>query len=230
MQVLLLRPHQDNMALASSLREMGIETHIEPMIDIKYLTNKNSDFSDITTAIFTSQNALKAIDCNNITHLNCYVVGRKTAQLAKQLGFDKIFTADNSANSLLELILKTCNKDQERLVYFSSSTPTLDLVSILGQCQYKIRSHIAYEVIDTTELSSTLQKKIIANKIDIVLLYSYHTAEVFLQLMGKYNLLGYLSQINALVISNKVKQLIEKYQWKTIKEFHNNPIKILREL
>jgi hypothetical protein len=52
-----------------------------------------------------------------------------------------------------------------------------------------------------------------------MLLYSHNTAEIFLDLIKKNDMLKFLSGINLLVISKKVKLLVEGYNWKSISIF-----------
>lgn len=215
--ILLTRPYNDNFPLAEQLRDKGHEVLLEPMFEVEYKTF--SVETNATAVIFTSKNALKAIGdkVDSLMHCDCYVVGDATARLAKEYGFKDIYVADNSAYSLLDLVLDNADKKFDRLVYYCGEIISLDLTGILSENGYQIEEVQAYKTIAKFDFSAETKKKLVAREIDIVLLYSYHTAEIFFDLIERNNMESFLTGIDLYIISSKLSVLVDKYKWKSVR-------------
>ncbi len=88
-----------------------------------------------------------------------------------------------------------------------------------------------YNTVALKELSPELKNKIINNQIKTMLLYSYNTAEIFLDLIKQNDMLSCLSGIDLLVISKKVKPLVDGYSWRSISVFDiDQPDKIIEKI
>ena len=219
MTVLLTRSVEDSDDLANKLRSIGIASFGESMFDIEF---KGADYHNISnddTVIFTSKNALRAIDCSDMLDAECFVVGNATAEAAKQHGFSKIRIANHDANSLLELISSKKKASESKLYYFCGEKVSLDLDQILSTRGYDIKRFCVYKAVPRPDLSEELKTKILAKEIKLVLLYSYHTAEIFLQLIKQNKLQEYLHDMNALLISNKLKSLNDMNIWLGVELF-----------
>jgi uroporphyrinogen-III synthase len=221
MTVLLTRSLEDNFIIAKKLETYGIPTFIEPMFEVKYLKNwdiDESNFNSCGAVIFTSKNAIYAI--KNIIHkfinLKCFVVGESTAKLAKDFKFKNIYIANNSAESLLDVILNNYIIEEGKLIYFCGELITLDFEKLLIQHHYNIKKEIVYKIEEKEELSLNLRTKIIANQIKIVLFFSQNTAEIFLRLIKQQDMLSYLDNITVFIISEKLLPLIQQYKWQSI--------------
>lgn len=215
--ILLTRPYNDNYPLAEQLRDKGHHVLLEPMFEVEY-----KPFSlevNATAVIFTSKNALKAIGdkVDSLMHCECYVVGDATARLAKEYGFKDIYVADNNAYSLLDLVRDNADRKFDRLVYFCGEITSLDLTSILSENGYQIEEIQVYKTIAKFDFSAEIKKKLVAREIHIVLLYSYHTAEIFLDLIERSNMQSFLTDIDLYIISSKLSVLVDKYKWKSVK-------------
>lgn len=235
MTVLLTRTVKDSENLAKQLESFGISTYIEPMFNVKYLDyDLNSvELSSSQAVIFTSKNAINAIR-NNIQkfiHLKCFVIGNATAKVAKELKFNNIYVANNNAKSLANLILKEVIIKDGKLLYFCGELITLDFKKELEKYGYNVHKFCVYKTVPANDFSKELKGKIINNKIKIILLYSFNTAAIFLDLIKKNNMLKFLSDINLMVISKKVKLLAEVNNWKSILIFDiDQPKKIAKKI
>lgn len=213
---LLTRPYNDNLELEAELKAQGHNVIIEPLFQVEY--KQVMTVPACTVVIFTSKNALTSVQniANKLTHCDCYVVGNACAELAKSMGFKYIYIADNSAYSLLDLLIDNIDKRFDRMVYFCGEITSLDITSILHSKGYEIEEEIVYKTIATNDFSLELKQKIVANAIDVVLLYSYHTAEIFLELLCKNKLEDCMQRVEARIISNKLRSLLEVHKWKNI--------------
>jgi uroporphyrinogen-III synthase len=223
MTVLLTRTVKDSENLAKQLESFDISTYIEPMFNIEYLDYDLSsvELSSSQAVIFTSKNAINAIRNNvqKFIHLKCFVIGNATAKLAKKLKFNNIYVANNNAKSLANLILKEIIIKDGKLLYFCGELITLDFKKELEKYGYNVHRFCVYKTVPINDFSKNLKNKIISNKIKIILLYSFNTAAIFLDLIKKNNMLEFLSGINLMVISKKVKLLAEVNNWKSVSIF-----------
>ena len=223
MTILLTRTIKDSDNLAKQLESVGINIYIEPMFNMEYLDyDLNSvELSSSQAVIFTSKNALNAIrnTIQKFAHLKFFVIGNVTAKMAKKLKLNNIYVANNSAKSLVDLILKEITVKEGKLLYFCGELITLDFKKELEKHGYSVQKFCVYKAVPSKDLSKELKYKIINNQIKVMLLYSHNTAEIFLDLIKKNDMLKFLSGINLLVISKKVKLLVEGYIWKSISIF-----------
>lgn len=98
-------------------------------IEIEFL---NFDLPELTiqNAIFTSKNSLKAIRSKNLNIINCFCVGKKTAILAKQMGYNVLETtayAHELANNIIH------NYPDREFQFFCGHSRLDELPKILQQ-------------------------------------------------------------------------------------------------
>jgi uroporphyrinogen-III synthase len=223
MTVLLTRTIKDSTELANQIEACGIDVCIESMFSTEYL-DCDFDYSDLSSVqgvIFTSKNALYAIRSNvhNLAHLKCFVIGNATAKMAKKMKFNNIYVANNSAKSLLELVLSNSTCSGGDLLYSCGELITLDFKAELEKLCYNVQKLCVYRTVDLKAFSKELKDKMINNQIRVMLLYSCNTAEIFLSLIEKNHMVDCLSAIDLFVISRKVRQIIKKYKWKSVTIF-----------
>ena len=104
-----------------------------PIFEVKYISS-SIDFSKYDILIFTSKNAIYALDsfCDSWKDIPCVAIAPKTANILKTYGANLIFTGtsghgDDFANELLPII-----KDK-KVLYLRGSKVVSNLIEIL-QC------------------------------------------------------------------------------------------------
>ena len=112
MHVILTRPLEDCLELIKNLNNTNhIITHF-PLINIKKILHENINFNNYKGIIFTSSNAIKFLDTKNIPkNIQCFCVGEATEKKAKSFGFYNAISAGGNVDALLELIIRTFDKN-----------------------------------------------------------------------------------------------------------------------
>jgi len=99
--------------------------------------------SRIQNAIFTSKNAIKAIESKSIEIENCFCVGEKTANIAREKGFKVTETADYAEDLALKIIEKHGDKDFH---FFSGTNRRDNLPELLKENKIKLTETTVYKM------------------------------------------------------------------------------------
>ena len=112
MHIIITRPIEDSLELIKNLSiKNHTVTHL-PLINIKKISNKNINFHNYKGIIFTSANAIKFLDTRNILKsIHCFCVGEATEKKAKYFGFYNAISAGGNVDALIELIIRTFDKN-----------------------------------------------------------------------------------------------------------------------
>ena len=124
-------------------------------IDFNILNDK------IQNAIFTSKNAIKAIEGKDVEITNCYCVGEKTSTFALEKGFKVIASADNSRELALKIIKEHKQKEYH---FFSGNKRRDELPELLKKNNIKL--------IETQVYETQLNPKKFESEFDAILFFS----------------------------------------------------------
>jgi len=140
------RPQAD--ATAASLRAMGLEAVVEPVLAVRTLAEVVVDPSGADAIAFTSGHAVRAFArlCAN-RDLPVFTVGAATAGLARSLGFETVHSADGDVAALARLIADA--KPRPTLVLNPTALePVADLGALLTVQGLKVRRVAVYETVE----------------------------------------------------------------------------------
>ena len=145
MHIVLTRPIEDSLELMRNLKIINhVVTHL-PLINIKGISNKNINFDNYKGIIFTSTNAIKFLNTKNIPkNIYCFCVGESTEIKAKYFGFYNAISAGGNVDALIELIIRTFDKNIGKLLYVSSEFISKELDFELKKKGYSIDRVINY--------------------------------------------------------------------------------------
>src|ERR1700688_53195 len=105
MRELITCPREEAQALAALLAARGIDTLIDPLLDIRPVPVPALSLEGVQALLFTSANGLRALAEREPTRtLPVYAVGARTAELARSLGFAAVESADGAAADLARLV------------------------------------------------------------------------------------------------------------------------------
>ena len=107
MRVMITRPREDAEALAGRLAEDGIESLIEPLLEIIPRAGETLDLDDVQALMLTSANGARALGrATDRRDLAVYAVGPATAAAARAAGFTTVATAGGDVEALSRLSLQ----------------------------------------------------------------------------------------------------------------------------
>ena len=128
MHILLTRSLEDCSELALKFQSLGHKISHLPLLNIEKINYDKIDFSEFGGIIFTSANAVKYLDLKNVDKkIKCFCVGNVTEKKARDLGFQNTVAAEGNVSNLKELILRTYDTKNKKLIYISSETISVDL-------------------------------------------------------------------------------------------------------
>ena len=150
----------NNIVLLSNIKYEGIQNL--PVFDIEYL-DVNIDFKKYDALIFTSKNAIFALDKLNSswTNIDSYAIAQKTSEILKEYGSKLAFTGtfshgDEFAN---ELIPHLKNK---KVLYVKGEKSVSNLFTILKDSKIDIEETIVYKTIcSKKELNPPIDNSVI---------------------------------------------------------------------
>ena len=107
MHILLTRPLDDCKDLINKFRLSKFKVSHLPLIEVFKKEYEKKDFKIYKAIIFTSANAIKNLDFENIDKsIKCFCVGSVTENIARKSGFQNLYAADGNVNNLKELIIR----------------------------------------------------------------------------------------------------------------------------
>ena len=139
MHILLTRPLDDCLEMILKFKSLGHQVSHLPLLSIDKINYDEIDFSNYRGIIFTSANAVKFLNLNQIDkNIVCFCVGNATEKKARETGFQNVITAEGSVNNLKEVILQNFNQKDGKLIYVSGEIVSSDLDQQLIKEGYKI--------------------------------------------------------------------------------------------
>ena len=217
MHVLFTRPIDDSKDLILKFKSLGHIVSSIPVISIKKKEYSKIDFSSFKGIIFTSSNAIKFLDTKLLDkNIKCFCVGNATELLAKEEGFQNIFSAEGNVNNLKEIILQNFKSSEGKLLYISGETITFELDKFLISEGLKVERVINYSSDPIEKFNEVLIDDLKNNVPDIVYIYSQNSAISFKNLIKNYNLQNHWMNTNLMCISEKTSSVLNDIKWKKI--------------
>lgn len=189
MAVLVTRPHPDDEATASALRDRGFEVLRAPMLRFEPVVFRDDEDAHYGAVIVTSANALRAIASqladSRLVKLPLFAVGEHTAAAAREAGFTQVITAKGDASALRDLVLAGVKAKQLKkastLLYLAGADLARDLAGELGEKGFTVVTHTTYRMVPASSLPREICDAFVAHQIEAVLHYSRRSARAFLE-------------------------------------------------
>ena len=217
MHVLFTSPVDDSKDLILIFKSLCHIVSSIPVISIKKKEYSKIDFSSFKGIIFTSSNAIKFLDTKLLDkNIKCFCVGNATELLAKEKGFQNIFSAEGNVNNLKEIILQNFKSSEGKLLYISGETITFELDKFLISEGLKVERVINYSSDPIEKFNEILIDDLKNNVPDIVYIYSQNSAISFKNLIKNYNLQNHWMNTNLMCISEKTSSVLNDIKWKKI--------------
>ncbi|PIR37637.1 MAG: hypothetical protein COV35_09080 [Alphaproteobacteria bacterium CG11_big_fil_rev_8_21_14_0_20_39_49] len=220
---LVTRPYIDSKKFEEDLAKIGVESFIEPFLEIQFYQNANKVIRPYLDScqlmVATSANAVRAV---GYTKKDIVAVGEKTAQVAKELGFEKVFSSKGNVENLKKYIEKNFSPRGGGLLYISGDIIANDLKPE----GFKLTRVVVYSSMPVKKISSKCKKYFEDKKFDYVFLFSKRTAEVFAEHAGKYD----FKNTTCFCLSENIKYVISKLNFKEVIVLENFDMKNIANL
>jgi uroporphyrinogen-III synthase len=222
MHIIITRPIEDSLEIISKFKILGHKVTHLPLLNINKISHEIINFKNYKAIIFTSTNAIKFLDTKKIPKdILCFCVGEATERKARSVGFLNVISAGGNVDALKELIFRTHEKNDGRLIYFSSEFITIDLDKILIASGYKVDRIINYSSTAIEYINENIVELIKNTQVDMLYVYSEKSAINLKNLIKKYSLLDDLINCNLMCISEKSSRVLSGLKWKKIFIFNS---------
>ncbi len=217
MHIVITRPKEDSFYLIKKLINLGhMVTHL-PVMRIEKLQTEKINLRNYKAVIFTSSNAIRFMNIENIdTSIKCFCVGKATELNAKQAGFVNTYSSEGTVDSLIELIIRSLDSKSGKLLYLSSEYISKDLDTDLIKSGYsvdRVSNYTSYPVENIDKKTLNFIKK---TPPDVLFIYSSKSAKNLFNLINKYSLLNVVTHSNLMCISEKVLLVLKHIKWKKV--------------
>ena len=136
--------------------------------------------------------------------------------MAKNAGFQNIYSANGNVNNLKEIILQNFESSKGQLLYVSGEVISNDLDKQLILEGYNVERIINYKAIQVEKFNSELIEQLKQKMPDIVYVYSQNSAVSFLNLIKNYSLQNLWLNTNLMCIGEKTSAVLNEIKWKKI--------------
>jgi len=209
-KILLTRPIDDSIITSKTLSKIGIETVIIPFLEIKGLNYQELGVSTLDYFMFTSKNAVNFFRFEKQFAKNTvFSVGSETKIILQKKGFQNIINADENLEKLLILSKKQL-KEGDVIVHPTFKSSNLKIKNFflnLGCKYFAIKCYSSKMICRNNDKLMLFMKN---TKKSMITFYSPLTARSFVKEIQKMDLNKFCKDKLFIVISNKVKEEINK--------------------
>jgi uroporphyrinogen-III synthase len=222
MRLLVTRPREDAELFAQALAARGIETAIEPMIEIIDLPGPPVTRQDAQAILFTSVNGVRALhrrnrgDLSEFAAVPVLAVGDATAQAARDAGLRQVESAAGDVAALAALVEARLAPGAGPLLHVAGSQVAGDLAGRLTAGGFVLRRAAIYTARPAGALSAATRDALRHGLIDGVTFFSPRTAAAFVTLCREAGHLPQLGAIVAFCLSQAVAQAARAANWRAI--------------
>ena len=175
MRVMITRPREDARPLAEALAARGVESLLEPLLEIVPVAVARIDLAGVQAVMLTSANGARALAAaTDVRDITVLAVGAATAAAAA--GFARVETAGGDVAALADLASAVCDAAAGPLVHVAGSHVAGDLAGRLSERGFTLRRETLYTAERAEALSVGAVVALRQGAIDAVLLFSPRTA------------------------------------------------------
>jgi uroporphyrinogen-III synthase len=187
-RVLVLRAPEDARRTAQKLAGMGFASVLSPVLEI-VATGAKAPAEGFDAVIVTSAKALQYGDpTESLRRLPLFAVGARTAAQAERRGWRVAGVAPESA-ALFPLILER-GPPRGRLLYLAGRQRRETLETALREAGREVFALETYEARESATLTRDAAEALTGGEISAALHYSPRSAEIFVRLAERENLLA----------------------------------------
>lgn len=205
MRLLLTRSEPEASETAESLRALGHEVIVEPMLEIVF--QPAPEAVEPKGLIVSSKNGVRALAswpaAKRWHGLPLFAVGDETADAARAEGFRAVTSASGTSEELAALVKREFPASTGLLLYVAAAerTPTLEVR--LSEAGYDLATVVAYRATPALALRTETAAALDAGKVDGILLFSRRAAEALRGLLPRTGLRNAVRDIDVFALSEK---------------------------
>ena len=215
--IITIRPEPDASLDVDWLRRYQVPAMAVPVMRAEQQSFDLPDTPPFQAIIFTSRHAVAAIDGINeiasidkmatlraLRSLPVYAVGRRTARVARQAGFDHVVAGPSNGNALVPLMMANLDPNSGDILWPSASMISFDIASRLFDFGYSVRQIPVYSMVATRHISGDLLARLAACSSAAVVAMSTRSIEFFSQVLNTSQFEGYRKRITVIASSKAI--------------------------
>ena len=215
MRVMITRPREDARPLAEALAARGVETLLEPLLEIVPVADAGIDLAGVQAVLLTSANGARALAAaTGARDVTVLTVGAATAAAAA--GFARVEAAGGDVAALADLAASVCDPAAGALVHVAGSHVAGDLAGRLTERGFTLRRETLYTAKRAEALSDAAAAALRQGALDAVLLFSPRTADSFVTLAARAGVTADLARVRALCLSAAVAEAAGTVAWRAL--------------
>ncbi len=218
-KVLITRPADVAQKMADRLVSNGIECVLDPMLipvradNVVFMDRHAED-----GFIFTSPRAVEYF-CDLSFQVNfdmpAYCVGEKTAQKAKDRGFENVTAGPGGSADLAKLIMEKAEPGA-RLMHPCGEHVEDNFYETLKEDGFIVAPLQVYRMDRAPRMQEDALVSIRTGDISSVVFFSKRTAAAFAALAEEHGVMDHMHDVNAICISDPVTEALKFADWKKI--------------
>ena len=215
--VLVTRPRPASEALAQRLAEAGYVPIVEPLLSIIPTNAPRPVNRGIAAVMITSTNSFAVLQekksaVADVLKLPCFCVGPRTAEHARQFGFEQVEYADSDSRALAQLIMQRLHKPAAILHIAGSDTEGTGHAELAAQ-GYRVSVWPVYKAIAADDLSASTVVLLKTGKIDAIVVFSPRAAQTLADVLVKSELEACCARLSAICLSEAVLKPLKRFNW-----------------
>jgi uroporphyrinogen-III synthase len=184
MRLLVTRPEPDNARTAEALREQGHAVLLAPLLRIEPIANADIGAPPWAAVLLSSANGARTVMGHprrgEITALPALVVGRSSAEAAREAGFANVISADGDASHLSRLAVERLAGVRAPLLYLAGEDRSGNLSGALAEKGLTVRTVVAYRAAKMERFPAEAHAALAHGRIDGVLHFSRRSVEAYI--------------------------------------------------
>ncbi len=217
MRVLITRPREDAESLAEGLQDLGIETMVEPLLEVTFHATETLDLDGVRALLVTSANGIRAFAAQTDRRdLPVYAVGEASASAARTLGFGRVESAAGDVEALAALVKAKLDPEDGPLLHVAGTHLAGDLGASLEQAGFGYRRTVLYGARPVERLSDEVVRAFREGAIDVALFFSPRTAQAFVNLAHAGALDEAFGTVAAVCLSPAVGDRARALSWREV--------------
>jgi uroporphyrinogen-III synthase len=205
MRVLITRPREEAETLAQALAARGIDSLIDPLLEIRTVPTQALSLEGVQALVFTSANGVRAFAAREGRRdLPVFAIGEQTAAVARAAGFARVASADGAVPELVRLVRAQADPKHGALLHGAGAEVRGELAEKLARDGFEVRRIVLYEAVFATALADATVLALRDDSLDSVLLFSPRSAGTFVSLIEAAGLRGSAERLMAMCLSSAV--------------------------
>ena len=217
MRVLVTRPKDDAAETAATLKSLGHEVLIAPLLEIQFRAGADLSLDGVQAVFVTSANGIRALARRtNKRDIEILAVGAQSAETARQVGFANVRHADGDARALADLVIANLKPENGALFHAAGAETRGRLAETLSAQGFVIRSEVLYDAVAAKALPPTVQAALAQGAVDAALFFSPRTAQIFADIAVREGLSDSCLTLGALCISRATADELQSLSFRQV--------------